>query len=134
MEYGLEDYDGWLGMVENGRLGVCIPETLLNYRVRAASMARSMSRDAILYLRTNLKKLHPELYHRYGEELYALLLQNGSSMHWGSPLGEAASFGHNEALAAELNAIKNSRVYRIFRRVAKVLYRSRVVRWIVKRI
>ena len=134
MEYGLEDYDGWLGMVENGRLGVCIPETLLNYRVRAASMARSMSRDAILYLRTNLKKLHPALYHRYGEELYALLLQNGSSMHWGSPLGEAASFGHNEALIAELNAIKNSRIYRVFRRVAKVLYRCRVVRWLVKRI
>jgi len=134
MEYGLEDYDGWLGMVENGRLGVCIPETLVNYRVRAASMARSMSREAILYLRTNLKKLHPALYHRYGEELYALLLQNGSSMYWGTQLGEQGSFGQNEALVAEINAIKNSRAYRIARKAAKVLYRSRLVRWVLKRI
>lgn len=132
MEYGLEDYDGWLGMVENGRLGVCIPDALVNYRVRPASMARSMSRDAILYLRTNLKKLHPALYEQYGAELYALLLQNGSSMLWGQPLGEVSVGGGNDAQIAEIEAIKRSCIYRMAKRAFGVMYRSRIVRWLLR--
>lgn len=134
MEYGLEDYDGWLGMVENGRLGVCLPRTLVNYRVRAASMVRTMSRDAILYLRAELKKLHPGLYERYGAELYALLLQNGSSMYWGRPLDQSAAMSCNGATAEELEAIKKSKAYRIARCTGEMLHRIPGVRWILKRI
>lgn len=134
MEYGLEDYDGWLGMVEHGRMGVCIPEALVNYRVRPASMARSMSRDAILYLRTQLKKLHPALYERFGAELYALLLQNGSSMHWGPQLCDSSSFDQTEKLMAEVNAFRNSRVFRMAKRIAGPLYHSRAARWIIRHI
>lgn len=134
MEYGLEDYDGWLGMVENGRLGVCIPRTLVNYRVRAASMVRTMSRDANLYLRAELKKLHPGLYERYGAELYALLQQNGSSIQWGSPLGQSVGMSCSGAMAEELEAIKKSKAYRIARRAGETLYRIPGIRRIIKRI
>ena len=85
MEYGMEDYDSWLGMVENGRLGVCIPEALCLYRIRPNSMARSMNRDSRIYSYKILENGHRELYHCYTDEIYNLLIANGSSMLWGSP-------------------------------------------------
>jgi len=133
MEYGLEDYDGWLGLAENGRLGVCIPEPLVNYRVRQASMARSMSLKAIMYLRSRLRNFHPALYQRYGDELYLLVMQNGSNICWNNPLSYSATALQNGSLPeiavlqAELNAIKRRRGYRVMDKLATTLYRNRVI-------
>lgn len=133
LEYGLEDYDGWLGMAENGRLGVCIPEPLLLYRVRANSMARSMSKEAIMYLRSRLIKFHPRLYKEYGEELYALLMQNGSNIYWESQLNVQMNDNESNALRAELEAIKNRRGYIMMDHVANFAYRFGFVRRLLKR-
>jgi glycosyltransferase involved in cell wall biosynthesis len=50
MEYSLEDYEGWVGLVEAGGLGVSLARPLVRYRVRAGSMYRSANRNQMLYL------------------------------------------------------------------------------------
>ena len=84
MEYGMEDYDGWLSMVQNGRNGVCIPEPLCYYRVRKDSMTRVMSPSARLYLYKTLEEKHHELYERYGADIYNLTNANGPGYLWGN--------------------------------------------------
>lgn len=85
MEYGMEDYDGWLGLVENGRTGVCIPEPLCLYRIRKDSMARGMNPDCRMFLYSVLQSGHGQMYEQYASEVYNLLMSNGSSAVWGSP-------------------------------------------------
>ncbi len=134
MEYGLEDYDGWLGLAENGRMGVCIPEPLVNYRVRTGSMTRSMSMGAMIYLRSRLRELHPELYRQYGQELYLLLMENGTNLQWRHPLHSNTAYradgalSEAEALSRELNAIKQRRGYRMMDWLATRVYGNRLVR------
>ena len=82
MEYGMEDYDGWLGMVQNGRNGVCIPEPLCYYRVRKESMTRVMSNGARMYLYKTLEERHKELYEEYGGDVYNLVNANGPGYLW----------------------------------------------------
>ncbi|MCI9487240.1 MAG: glycosyltransferase [Lachnospiraceae bacterium] len=82
MEYGMEDYDGWLGMVQNGRNGVCIPEPLCYYRVRKESMTRVMSNGARMYLYKTLEEKHKELYEEYGGDVYNLVNANGPGYLW----------------------------------------------------
>lgn len=145
MEYGLEDYDSWLGLAENGYLGICIPELLCNYRVRPNSMARSMSREALIYLRTRLSEHHPKLYKVYGDEVYKLLLQNGSNLYWGTPLAtpssstssSSTSYADSQGLMSEIislkqqiETMKNRRGYRLVDKCANVAYRSKFIRFI----
>ena len=94
MEYGLEDYDGWLSMVQNGRNGVCIPEPLCLYRVRKESMTRVMSPNARMYLYKTLEEKHEELYREYGGEIYNLVNANGPGYLWGNQTWPQPKFGH----------------------------------------
>ncbi len=94
MEYGLEDYDGWLSLVQNGRNGVCIPEPLCYYRVRKDSMTRVMSTGARMYLYKTLEERHHELYERYGAEIYNLTNANGPGYLWGNQTWPQPRFGH----------------------------------------
>lgn len=129
MEYGMEDYDGWLGMLENGRMGVCIPEPLCLYRVRSDSMARAMNPSCRMYLYDVLQSGHKKLYEQYAGDIYNLMLSNGSCMTWGSPTqqyyptGPLDAYGMLEQLQAvhaqlhqhqvELAQYKNTRWYRL---------------------
>lgn len=108
MEYGLEDLDGWISMLEAGCGGVVIPEPLVFYRVRTASMFRSINRAAYLYLYDTIAEGHPRLMERYGTELYQLLNANGPAHEidlptsWGAPydaLLRQESTRHQAALA-----------------------------------
>ncbi len=94
MEYGMEDYDGWLNMVKNGRNGVCIPEPLCYYRVRRESMTRTMSNAARMYLYKTLEERHKELYEEYGGEVYNLVNANGPGYLWGNQTWVQPRFGH----------------------------------------
>ena len=84
-EYGLEDYDGWIGLVEAGGVGVSIPQPLVRYRIRRQSMYQSSNRNQQLYLFDLLTQRHTESYHRWGAELFNLLNANGPSYLWNNP-------------------------------------------------
>ncbi|MDD2553416.1 MAG: glycosyltransferase [Desulfotomaculaceae bacterium] len=88
MSYGMEDYESWISLYESGRLGVCIPELLARYRVRADSMFRSMNDNQILFMHDEIVRLHPAAYQRYGDELFRLLNANGASFAWNSPVAD----------------------------------------------
>ena len=84
-EYGLEDYDGWVGLVEAGGVGVSIPEPLVRYRIREQSMYQSANRNQKLYLYDLLTQRHAESYRRWGAELFNLQNANGPAYLWNHP-------------------------------------------------
>ncbi|GGJ00946.1 glycosyltransferase [Paenibacillus hunanensis] len=85
MEYGLEDYAGWLSMVMNGCVGISIPEKLVRYRVRSDSMSRQFNPDMLLYLRDYMSHQHKELYDKHSVELFNLIDANGPGYLWNNP-------------------------------------------------
>lgn len=85
MEYGMEDYEGWMGMAVHGCIGVSIPEALVKYRVRSNSMSRQFNRDMILYLRQKLSEYNPTIYQKHGVELFNLIDANGPGYLWDNP-------------------------------------------------
>jgi len=91
MAYGLEDFEGWISMLAKGCGGVAIPEVLARYRVRHESMFQSINRQQQMFLYRVLVERHPELYRRYGVELFQLLFANGPAHDmdqptmWGPP-------------------------------------------------
>lgn len=91
MVYGLEDYDGWIGMAEAGCNGIAIPEPLVRYRVRPRSMLRQISTRTRLFLLERLSDGHPEPYRRHAVEVAQLLSANGPGYLWNNP-----SLGHGE--------------------------------------
>lgn len=126
MNYALEDYDGWLGMIEHGCYGVCIPEPLTQYRVRSDSMARSLSKAAALEMRHQLVLHHPKLYEQYGKELYSLLLFNGTPIHWELPT-KGWENSEVEKLRAEINAMKSRKSYRLIDALSRRVYENKII-------
>lgn len=88
MEYGMEDYDGWIGLAKNGYLGVSIPEPLVKYRIRQDSMSRQFNPDMRFFLNEQIAAGHKEIYNKYGHEILNLLMQNGPSYKWNNPTFE----------------------------------------------
>jgi hypothetical protein len=85
MEYSLEDYEGWVGLVEAGGLGVSLARPLVRYRVREGSMYRSANRNQMLYLYDVITQRHPEAYREWGAELFNLQNANGAAFLWNNP-------------------------------------------------
>jgi glycogen synthase len=101
MTYGLEDYEGWIGMLAAGCGALAIPEPLTRYRVREASMFQVINGDQFLYLYDIIVREHPELYRRYGPELFHLLNANGPCHLWAEPTAWVAPIDNLEAFAAQ---------------------------------
>ena len=85
MEYGMEDYDGWVSLAEHGCLGVSIPELLNLYRVRKDSMSRAFNKKMRIYLYQVSRDGHEKLFEKYAKEVYMLLLTNGQPFYWNNP-------------------------------------------------
>ncbi|MCL6540376.1 MAG: glycosyltransferase [Roseiflexus sp.] len=81
----LEDYDAWISMLEHGCVGVSLPDPLVQYRVRADSMYRSLSEAQILEMYALIVERHRATYERYGAELFALQNENGPGWRWNHP-------------------------------------------------
>lgn len=116
MEYGLEDYEGWLSMCAHGYSGISIPETLVKYRVRPESMSRQFNRSMIIYLINQLSEHHPDLYSKFGLEIYNLLVANGPGYLWNNPTFEhpPVEYSLNQA-PAESIANDNITKYELMR-------------------
>lgn len=119
MMFGMEDYEAWLRMASHGYKGVSIPDPLVNYRVRHNSMARQFRRSTVLYMYEQLAKKNPEIYQRFGNELFMLMNANGPGYLWNNPtmtypqigyigdgsvVGAAASNAESTAVAGEFSA------------------------------
>ena len=85
MEYGMEDYDGWVSLAEHGCLGVSIPEKLNFYRVRKDSMSRQFNKKMRIYLYQISRDGHEKIFEKYSKEIYMLLLTNGQPFYWNNP-------------------------------------------------
>ena len=85
MEYGMEDYDGWVSLAEHGCLGVSIPEKLNLYRVRKDSMSRQFNKKMRIYLYQISRDGHEKIFEKYSKEIYMLLLTNGQPFYWNNP-------------------------------------------------
>lgn len=85
MEYGMEDYDGWVSLAEHGCLGVSIPERLNLYRVRKDSMSRQFNKKMRIYLYQTSRNGHEKIFEKYSKEIYMLLLTNGQPFYWNNP-------------------------------------------------
>ena len=64
MREGLEDWDFWITLVEQGRRGRILPEFLFRYRRRSDSMSRMMHRGRFPHLYRKLVQKHAEIYRR----------------------------------------------------------------------
>ena len=62
-----------------------IPAFHYFYRIRPNSRLGSSNREQLLYLYEAIANLHPDLYSKYGNEIYHLLNQNGASWLWDNP-------------------------------------------------
>ena len=62
MKYGLADFDFWLSLIELGKKVYRIPERLFMYRQRSGSMNKSITREQLVYLYSQLFKNHAPLY------------------------------------------------------------------------
>jgi glycosyltransferase involved in cell wall biosynthesis len=89
IEYGMEDYDGWVRMVAAGCYGVSIPKFLVQYRVRrGVSLLQQLNRDQALYLYDFISQHNQEMYRRYGVELFNLQNANGPGWLWPQPASD----------------------------------------------
>ena len=131
----LEDYECWISLCEQGWLGVVLPALHYFYRIRPTSRLGNSNRDQLLYLYEAIAELHPDLYSKYGSEIYHLLNQNGASWLWDNPSRNAAASTTDltgmEILMLAINKLKRMRsdggVALIFRKLL-LLARSRIYR------
>lgn len=97
MEYGMEDFDSWVSMCASGLSGVSIPEILVKYRVRPDSMSRQFNRKMVIYLLDKLSHGHPDLYKKFGLEIYNLIVANGPGYLWDNPTLDYPDVGYVES-------------------------------------
>jgi glycogen synthase len=130
MEYGMEDYEGWVAMCANGRIGVSIPEKLVKYRVRSNSMSRQFNRDLVIYLRDKLSDLNAEAYAKHGGELFKLIDANGPGYLWDNPTLTFPPLGFGSGDNTAINDI-NARKHELMR-IAHSKWGSRMIKLLFK--
>jgi glycogen(starch) synthase len=114
MTYDCEDYESWVSLVEAGGLGVSLPFPLVRYRVRSGSRSHTSNASQKLYMRDLITGYHPEVYRRWGVELFNLQNANGPGQLWNHPAadGYPFAFDSEQRLAwklARLRAIPGAR-------------------------
>lgn len=137
MEYGMEDYEGWISMCANGCLGVSIPAPLVKYRVRTNSMSRQFNRDMIIYLRERMASINSPIYEKHGAELFKLVDANGPGYLWDNPTMAYPTIGYGANSSNDFSDL-NSQKYELMRlanskwgsRLIKLAFKLKVNRFI----
>ena len=137
MEYGMEDYDGWVSLAEHGCLGVSIPEKLNLYRVRKDSMSRQFNKKMRIYLYQISRDGHEKIFEKYSKEIYMLLLTNGQPFYWNNPTTQVYLPSGEAVVKYQVD----DRIYRLERilntipgKIARKVYRGlRKVKHAIKR-
>jgi glycosyltransferase involved in cell wall biosynthesis len=84
-DYGLEDYESMVSMLQHGYNGVILPETLFYYRVRTGSMFRDITRAKLLYSNGYITQKHHDYYNRFATDIINLLNANGPGYLYDNP-------------------------------------------------
>jgi glycosyltransferase involved in cell wall biosynthesis len=84
-EYGMEDYDSMLNLLDNGRRGVVIPEPYFKYRVRNNSMFHSTTDVIKTWTYQQLARKHHNLYAAYADDIIGILNSNGPGYLYDNP-------------------------------------------------
>ena len=63
--FGLEDWDFWLGVLDQGGKAVKIDEVMLHYRIRRSSRNKQISDTKLRRLRRLIWEHHKELFSQY---------------------------------------------------------------------
>jgi glycosyltransferase involved in cell wall biosynthesis len=126
MEYGMEDYDGWVSLAEHGCLGVSIPEKLNLYRVRKDSMSRQFNKKMRIYLYQTSRQGHEKIFEKYSKDIYMLLLTNGQPFYWNNPTTPVfLPTAENTVVQVDERIYKLERILNTFPgRVARKVYRG----------
>lgn len=126
MEYGMEDYDGWVSLAEHGCLGVSIPEKLNLYRIRKDSMSRQFNKKMRIYLYETSREGHEKLFEKYSKDIYMLLMTNGQPFYWNNPTTPAyLPTAEGEPQPVDERVLKIERMMDSFPgRVARKIYRG----------
>lgn len=111
----LEDYECWLSICEQGWLGVVIPELHYFYRIRANSRLQTSNRDQLLVLYEQIAALHPELYQKYGTEIYNLTNQNGASWLWENPSKNVYHGTSDTMTGMDILSLVSNKLKRVYR-------------------
>lgn len=115
LEYGLEDWESVINLTKNGWRGVVIPEKLWLYRIRQKSMARSFTREKLLFSYRYITEKHSALYAAFAAELTGLLNANGPGYKIDNPTfgtDEHLPFNKNRIIKKVINYIKKKPVLR----------------------
>ena len=125
MEYGMEDYDGWVSLAEHGCLGVSIPEKLNLYRIRKDSMSRQFNKKMRIYLYETSREGHEKLFEKYSKDIYMLLLTNGQPYYWNNPTVAVYNASQEGPIQVDERILKIERMLNSFPgRVARKIYRG----------
>jgi len=82
MIYGLEDWDFWLSMLEQGVGVYQIPRPYFYYRIREESMLRSSNTEQIRYLNQQIYRNHLNLYATHFHDPINLYYENQSQARY----------------------------------------------------
>lgn len=85
LENPFEDFESWISLVEAGGIGVSLPIPLVRRRARADSTYHLARMEQFLYLYDLITRYHPEVYRRWGVELFNLQNANGPGWAWRNP-------------------------------------------------
>lgn len=125
MEYGMEDYDGWVSLAEHGCLGVSIPERLNLYRVRKDSMSRQFNKKMRIYLYETSREGHEKIFKKYAKDIYMLMMTNGQPFYWNNPTQPVIMPDCNGNFTPDERMIKIDRLLNTFPgKVARKVYRG----------
>jgi len=90
VDYGMEDYESVINMLDNGFNGIIIPEILFYYRVRTGSMIRNISREKLLYSNKFITEKHKRFYTKFAIQIINLLTANGPGYLFDNPTFEVS--------------------------------------------
>ncbi len=82
---GMEDYDSLLSLIENGCLGVIIPEPFLKYRIRRDSMLHKMTKLTNMITYERLAHKHEQLFRDHVIDIVGILNENGPGYNYDNP-------------------------------------------------
>lgn len=126
-EYGMEDWDAVVSMIENSYGGLVLPEALFNYRVRKKSMARKFTVVKRLFLHQLMADKHKKIYQQYGPELVHLFNANGSGLFIDNPTKQGAglSTGIISLLSGKLQGRLKEKIKgkRYLRKIAYLIFK-----------